>query len=57
MLATAIAPKLWQNIDMSILDFGKVVSSARFHSMQSSDRQKSEVDNKKKFYKKRNEKK
>jgi len=57
MLATAIAPKLWQNIDMSILDFGKVVSSARFHSMQSSDRQKGEVDNKKKFYKKRNEKK
>lgn len=56
MLATAIAPKLWDNIDMSILDFGKIVSSARFYAMQNSDREKSEVDNKKKFYKKRNEK-
>jgi len=56
MLATAIAPKLWENIDMSILDFGKIVSSARFYAMQNSDREKSEVDNKKKFYKKRNEK-
>jgi len=56
MLATAIAPKLWENIDMSILDFGKIVSSARFYTMQNSDREKSEVDNKKKFYKKRNEK-
>jgi hypothetical protein len=57
MLATAIAPKLWENLDMSILDFGKIISSIRFYSLQNSEREKSESDNKKKFYKKRNEKK
>jgi hypothetical protein len=56
MLATAIAPKLWENLDMSILDFGKIVSSVRFQSIQNSEKEKVNTDNKKKFYKKRNEK-
>lgn len=58
MLATAIAPKLWDNLDMSVLDFGKIISSVRFQALQNAEKEKanSEVDNKKKFYKKRNEK-
>jgi hypothetical protein len=56
MLATAVAPKLWENLDMSILDFGKIISSVRFLAMQNAEKEKSDVDSKKKFYKKRNEK-
>jgi len=56
MLATAIAPKLWENLDMSILDFGKIISSVRFQALQNAEKEKTEADNKKKFYKKRNEK-
>ncbi len=56
MLATAIAPKLWENLDMSILDFGKIISSVRFQALQNAEKERTEADNKKKFYKKRNEK-
>lgn len=32
LLATAIAPKIWEKLTMSIIDFGKVVSSSRFQA-------------------------
>ena len=32
LLATAIAPKIWENLTMSIIDFGKIVSSNRYQN-------------------------
>jgi hypothetical protein len=44
MLATAIAPKIWQDMNMSIIDFGKVVSSAKFHMNSERNFSKKEED-------------
>lgn len=30
LLATAIAPKVWENSTLSVIDFGKIVSSSRY---------------------------
>lgn len=54
LLATAIAPKLWSDMNMSIIDFGRVVSSAKF--MFNQEKQKSSKDDHKKSYKKPHEK-
>ena len=37
-------------------DFGKIISSVRFQALQNAEKERTEADNKKKFYKKRNEK-
>lgn len=55
LLATAIAPKIWNDMNMSIIDFGKVVSAAKFLSNQ--DKNRFNRDENKKPYKKRYEKK
>ena len=31
LLATAISPKIWETMNVSIIDFGKFISSAKFH--------------------------
>ena len=54
MLATAIAPKIWSDTNMSIIDFGRVVSSAKFIANQ--ERPKSFREDSKKGYKKPYEK-
>lgn len=54
MLATAIAPKIWSDMNMSIIDFGKVVSSAKF--IYNQDKQKSSREDYKKGNKKPYEK-
>lgn len=54
MLATAIAPKIWSDTNMSIIDFGRVVSSAKFISNQ--ERPKSSREDSKKVYRKPYEK-
>lgn len=59
LLATAIAPKIWENTDISIVDFGKVVSSAKFSFHQERNKTFNKEDNfkdKKKFKKNRYEK-
>jgi hypothetical protein len=65
LLATAIAPKIWEKLTMSIIDFGKIVSSNRYQANNSFDKDKklngSEKDrfvnkNNNKFDHKRNEK-
>jgi hypothetical protein len=38
LLATALAPKIWENLTMSILDLGKVVSAARFSSAKTHEK-------------------
>lgn len=35
LLATAVTPKVWENLDMSVIDFGKVISSIRFQTFNS----------------------
>lgn len=54
MLATAVAPKIWENVDVSIIDFGKVVSAAKFFLNQEKN---SIIKEEKKPYKKRYDKK
>ena len=41
LLATAIAPKIWENLTMSIIDFGKIVSSNRYQSNNNFDKERS----------------
>lgn len=41
LLATAIAPKIWDSLNVSIIDFGKIVSSNRYQSNNSFDKEKS----------------
>lgn len=55
LLATAIAPKIWEKLSMSIIDFGKVVSSSRYLAL-SSDRENAPKTRSKSFGGKRNEK-
>jgi hypothetical protein len=38
LLSTALAPKIWENLDMSILDLGKVVSASRFSNTRSNEK-------------------
>jgi hypothetical protein len=38
LLATAIAPKIWENLNMSIIDFGKIVTSTRMSEPNSRSR-------------------
>jgi hypothetical protein len=58
LLATAIAPKLWDKVSMSIMDFGKMVSSVRYQSQsQSFDRDRQPRNRSRNFSGKRNDKK
>lgn len=52
MLSTAISPKIWEETEVSIIDFGKVVSSAKFIINQ----EKNKREEAKKFHKKNYEK-
>lgn len=54
MLGTAIAPKIWSEMNMSIIDFGKVVSSAKF--LYNQDRNSNRKDFEKKPFRKNYEK-
>lgn len=53
LLATAIAPKIWENLNMSIIDFGKVLSTLRFQSSSFERRTDDFNSGKKKFHKKK----
>jgi hypothetical protein len=55
LLATAIAPKLWDKVSMSLMDFGKTVSSVRYQT-QSQDRERQPRNRSKNFSSRRNEK-
>jgi hypothetical protein len=41
LLATAIAPKIWNSLTMSIIDFGKIVSSNRYQANNNFDKERS----------------
>lgn len=57
MLATAIAPKVWENLNLSIIDFGKVLSTIRFHALSSDKKNTENFNGKRRFNKRSNEKK
>jgi hypothetical protein len=38
LLSTALAPKIWENLNMSILDLGKLVSASRFSNTRSNEK-------------------
>lgn len=55
LLATAIAPKIWENLTMSIIDFGKIVSSNRYQASMA-DRERPSRPHYKNSNNRRNEK-
>jgi hypothetical protein len=38
LLATALAPKIWETLNMSILDLGRVVSTSRFSNTKTNEK-------------------
>lgn len=38
LLATALAPKIWEKSSMSIIDFGKIISFVRFNNSKSNEK-------------------
>jgi hypothetical protein len=53
LLATAIAPKVWESLEMSIIDFGKVISSIRFQAYNSEKNTESNRNRVKNFKKRK----